>query len=279
MEIPLPWWAYNLNNTGAMTLGAIPSPVPLTPYGLDGVSGKYGGGATATGNAFASGATYDSFASYIEGDFTASAWVEIITSPPESFEFDATHSTAGFLQLELSYAGGSNRRFSTYPPGDQSANIAFSLGWHHIAFVREGTTVRCYKDGVLAATLTGVSNGAANGYSGYAIGNSQSAAFFDEIATWKVALTGAEVAAVYAAEIANWDIAEESSGSSASSASSGSSGSSGSSDSSSSSSSSSIYADRGMFPGDSAWTARGPAVSSWASQGPGRATFTPRVTG
>jgi len=63
---------------------------------------------------------------------------------------------------------------------------------------------------------------------------------------------------------------EESSGSSASSS---------SSSSNSSSSSSSIYADRGMFPGDSTWTARGPAVSSWASQGPGRATFTPRVTG
>ena len=197
--VPFPWWAYNLNNTGARTLGSGHEPITLTPFGLASTGGKYDGCAVVD-NDSSVGTAFDGFAGYIQVDCSVSAWFFVVSGGNDELRFWSKHSTYGTCNFAVIYQGGLNRQFSA-TGATTSSNVAFSSGWNHVAFTRASGTVKAYLNGALAATLAGTgANSSADGASSYEVGQTDNVV--DELMAWNVALTAAEVADVYAAEMA-----------------------------------------------------------------------------
>ena len=94
----------------------------------------------------------------LPGDFTIEGW----------YYFNATPgtSTTSFTGLDQAGTGGVGYDFSTTGVGLFASNVGYQASftytwltgvWYHIAFVRSGTTVNCYVNGIALTPVTGVS--------------------------------------------------------------------------------------------------------------------------
>ncbi|MBL7813632.1 MAG: hypothetical protein JNL70_01415 [Saprospiraceae bacterium] len=135
----------------------------------------------------------------ITGGITIEAWIKttkatenyIITKGDDSFYFGINGGGGGSGKLSAFFAGvSSGWLYSTTTVNDGN--------WHHVAAVRNGTTVQLYIDGVLNTTGTvtsgNISTGTAPVYIGVRTGQSS---FFlgsmDEVRVWNRALSGCEI--------------------------------------------------------------------------------------
>ena len=144
-----------------------------------------------------------------QGDFTfgsamtVEAWIR-----PESFQDFRAAVSGTTSAFNLSQTTGAKPLFTVSTPSTSSATGATSMvagAWIHLAGTFDGANIRLYVNGVLAATRDNPGN-----MSGVAAvrlcRHSSSGAFFfhgaiDEVRTWDIVRTGAEIAATYNRQI------------------------------------------------------------------------------
>ena len=153
----------------------------------------------------------------IAGTATIVAWVNLAQLPsatPGTIRYIAGESQGG-NDLDLQFEGGDTIRFYT----DGGSNAAFTPtglttgSWHMIAVTYDGrgdatTDFRnIYWDGALGTAQTGLDQSGASKSSSFAIGYSnvfggrEFNGAIDEVAIWNRALSGAEIANLYASRL------------------------------------------------------------------------------
>ena len=126
-------------------------------------AGRFGAGAlqmTAQGQRVAYAAT-DAAANLPAGDFTIEAWVRFDAAASNTGTIVGRYSgSRGGWRLECSQAGGMLRFYTTWTTREETpvasvSGLTWALGaWYHVAFTRQGTTYRMFRDGALLATLS-----------------------------------------------------------------------------------------------------------------------------
>jgi hypothetical protein len=142
------------------------------------------------------------------GDFSGSLWVK--TTAPWAFLIEKDIPGVGANDWFVHLRGDGRVRFVIGPGGDPSAvsSVAVNDGlFHHVAWVRQGTTISVYIDGALSgqgsiSAGADVSNGVrlAIGAEVQDFGNfltNQLVGAIDEVALYGRALTPAEIQALY----------------------------------------------------------------------------------
>ena len=132
-------------------------------------------------------------------DFTVSLWHKPAKISLGSTEYPLYGGSTAYLAL----TGTGYYRLSLYPTGGSAVQITtptggyYGTGFHHFLFVRRGTTISFYMDGVLVGSNTNSTN--ANQITGSfrlgALGNARGV--FDEVRVFRHAVSPGQIAALY----------------------------------------------------------------------------------
>ncbi|MFO0797558.1 MAG: LamG-like jellyroll fold domain-containing protein [Gemmataceae bacterium] len=170
------------------------------------------------GQAFSfTGSNYVTINRSVQNDFTLAAWIKTTAAgtgtqfyngnPLITAEVGGVTNDFGTTVINGKFAFGVGNPDQTI----QSTTSVNDNTWHHVAAVRQGTTIRVYVDGVLENTLTGANGGTLSANANITIGRDLVngigfPGLVDDVRVYDNALTGAEVASLaqlpsyYAAE-------------------------------------------------------------------------------
>ncbi|WP_160328158.1 LamG-like jellyroll fold domain-containing protein [Solirubrum puertoriconensis] len=147
----------------------------------------------------------------VQGNFTLEFWLNTTQTAPQGTQW---YQGVGLLDAEV---GGVTNDFGTallenkvaFGMGNpditiQSATAVNDGRWHHVAAVRNGSTMQLYIDGKLEASNSSASNAPRNVPNRLVLGSMQTlvngyfSGRFDEVRIWNTARTAAEIQANYA---------------------------------------------------------------------------------
>lgn len=181
----------------------------------------YGTPAWADGGASFNGSSYigvtSSTTTNITGDFTLSVWVKTSQAAASDQYPLIIMKNGGAPQngyaIYLHYGTADARWFGEIKVGGTAYNVYGTSdvadgAWHHLAFQREGTTLRAYEDGALANSSTAVSTTISNAvelrfgrslfgapWDYYLVGG------VDDVRIYNSALTAGEIGAIYSPSV------------------------------------------------------------------------------
>jgi hypothetical protein len=148
-------------NNLTITRGGTPAQGSLSPYSPDGWSGYFNGTTDYLTTASSSGFTFGT------GNFTVEFWVNVLTKPGNGLYVNAVGNPANSTSVAFGFGGsGTNMMLSATT---SSAGIAGATStilelntWYHIAWVKNGTVLKSYVNGVQASNNSSVATSFTN---------------------------------------------------------------------------------------------------------------------
>ena len=174
----------------------------------------------------ASSVVFNEFSVDFDGtnDFVSTSSFDLTTNKTVSFwiKFDAINSGGVYL-----FGKGSPANYYPYVTGDGKTLYLYSGGigilslgethkltagsWIHLAITGDGTTARCYKNGVERATGTDRTPTGIDRFAGDSAGGTRFLnGLMDEVAVWNAELSAADITSIYNSGVPN-DLSEASS--------------------------------------------------------------------